>query len=276
MNNIGIIMFNTASMSDKIKKSNLVNIINLHITIGGEEFTSNSLEELEKKVSEKKEIPKTSQPTTGEIINKYEKTLKKYDDVIVLSPDKHLSGTHQNVILAKSMLKEKQENIHIIELKSFAIIEGLACEKAIDFIEAGKDIEFIKKELSEIADKLTTYIIPGSFDYLKMSGRVKISQAIVSKLLSLNIVIKHKDGEANLYKKGRGFKNILKQCDNDLLLQKDIKEIWLANIQTDKKELEQVENVLKKHGDTYKINYGSMVMAAHFGPKTIGYSVIKK
>ncbi len=276
MKKLGVISFNTASFDEEILKSDLIEIIDLHISISGENFESNDLKELENKVKEKKEIPKTSQPTTGEIIEAYQRCLNKFENVLVLSPDKNLSGTHQNVLLAKSMLEERKENIHIIELKSFAIIEGIACLRAIKYIEEGKDIDFIKKDLSLLADNLTSYIIPGSFDYLKMSGRVNLSKTIISKVLSLNIIIKHKDGHADMYKKARGFKGLLKEIDKDLKEQENIKEIWISDVQADEKELEQIKKIL---GNYKKVNYlpkGSLIMASHFGPKTIGYSIIKE
>ncbi len=275
MEKLGIICFNTASMNEEIRKSNLVDVIDLHISISGESFISNDLNKLEQEVKAKKEIPKTSQPTTGEIINAYQKNLEKFEDVLVLTPDKNLSGTHQNAILAKSMLEENKDNIHIIELKSFAIIEGVACLRAINFIKEQKDIEYIKKDLSLLADNLTSYIIPGSFDYLKMSGRVNLSKAIISKLLSLNIIIKHKDGEAGVYKKARGFKGLLKAIAEDLKQEDNVKEIWISDVQADKKEFEKIKSILKKYENVKYLPEGSLIMASHFGPKTIGYSIIK-
>ncbi len=276
MKKLGIITFNTASFNEEILKSDLIDIVDLHISVSGENFNSSDLKELESEVKKKKEIPKTSQPTTGEIIEAYERNLTKFEDVIVLSPDKNLSGTHQNAVLAKSMLEKKQENIHIIELKSFAIIEGIACLKAIKYIQEEKDINYIKKELSLLADNLTSFIIPGSFDYLKMSGRVNLPQALISKFLSLNIMIKHKDGHADVYKKARGFKGLLKDIDKDLSSQENIKEIWISDVQADEKELEQIKNILSKYKNVNYLPKGSLIMASHFGPKTIGYSIIKE
>ncbi len=275
MKKLGVICFNTASFDEEILKSDLIDKIDLHINIAGENFESNDLEKLESEVKEKNEIPKTSQPTTGEIINAYKRNLEKFENVLVLTPDKNLSGTHQNAILAKSMLEEKEDNIHIIELKSFAIIEGVACLRVINFIKEGKDINYIKKDLSLLADNLTSYIIPGSFDYLKMSGRVNLSKAIISKILSLNIIIKHKDGEADVYKKARGFKGLLKAIDEDLKQEDNVKEIWISDVQANKEELEQIKSILEKYENVKYLPQGSLIMASHFGPKTIGYSIIK-
>ncbi len=276
MKNLGVIVFNTASFNQSIKNSEFVKVVDLHISVAKEDFNSSDLFELENLVKEKKEIPKTSQPTTGEIIKTYEESLNKFKDVLVLTPDKNLSGTHQNTILAKSMLEKNKENIHIIELKSFAIIEGIAAQKCIDYIKEEKNIEYIKKELSLLADNLTSYIIPGSFEYLKMSGRVNVSQALVSKLLSLHLIIKHKDGNASVYKKARGHKGLLKEIKKDLTKETKIKELWISDIQANPKELNEIKEILSEFKEVKYLPYGSLIMASHFGPKTIGYAIIKE
>ncbi len=278
MRKIGIIMFNSALKTDKTKNSDLIKEIKLEVEINGKSFKNNSLEELTKEVDKVKVIPKTSQPSTGDLINSYNDWLEKFEHIIVLTPDKGLSGTHQNAVLAKSMLETRQENMHIVETKSFAISELYMAEKTIDLINEGKEIDEILNILKDEPDKFETYIIPGNFEYLKMSGRVNVAQLLIGKIMTLKLLIKHKDGHAEVIKKERGFKKILRDIDQIISASPNIKQIYIGHLSPDPKEIKMLEDLMNTYENIEKkiAQYPSVILTAHFGPKTVGFMTINQ
>ncbi len=275
MKDIGIISFNSASISKKMQECNYLEYINLEVTLDGESYTDKSIKELTDAVDKIGVIPKTSQPTTGEFVNKFAKMLKNYENIVVLTPSEDLSGTHQNAILSKEQFSEdEQKRIHIVCTKSFALSEAICADLAIDLIDAGKGLNEVITGIEDTANNLTTFIIPGSFAYLKKSGRINMAQLAIGKLMNLSLLIRHKNGLAEVYKKERGFKRILKAIDEDLKDQENIKKIYISGLNPDEDEYDKLMKILSEKATVIEAKKGSIVMTAHFGAKTLGYLIL--
>ncbi len=276
MRDIGVITFNSAFKTKKVENCDFIEVINLEVEVDGKSFTNKTIEQMSLEVNKVKKIPKTSQPTSAAFLKAYEKMLNKFKDVIVLTPDKSLSGTHQNAVLSKEMLENGSEHIHIVETRSFALSETFLAESAIDLIIEKKPIDEIILKLDELSQKITTYIIPGNFEYLKMSGRVNVTQLLVSKIMSLKLLIKNKDGNNEVYKKARGFKGILKEVQKEIQDNKNKEMIYYGSLSPITEEIKAFSLIIKTEAKTVSTTDGSVVMAAHFGPGTIGFMVVEK
>lgn len=273
MKKYGIINFNSASFTQKMADFKDLESIFLGVTVDDEDCTYDDSETLFAKVKKSKKIPKTSQPVSGDILETYKKMLEKYEQIFILTPAKKLSGTHQNAVMTRDMLEDELEKnrLHIIETRSFAISEAIICDRAIDLIEADADLEEIISELNQLAKKITTYIIPGTFDYLKLSGRVNLSQLVIGKLMLLKLFIKQKDGLAEVIKKSRGLKKIVQEAVLEKNKYKNIEEIYYTEIGGIDKERELLHKELGEGKTTIS---SSVVLGAHFGPGTLGFAII--
>ncbi len=276
MKEIGIITFNSAFKTKKIEECNFIETINLEVEVDGKSFTNKTIEQMSLEVNRVKKIPKTSQPTSAAFLETYEKMLKEFNDVIVLTPDKELSGTHQNAVLSKDMLESGSERIHIVETRSFALSETFLAETAIDLILENKSLNEVIDRLEELSHKITTYIVPGNFEYLKMSGRVNVTQLLVSKIMSLKLLIKNKDSHNEVYKKARGFKGILKEIQKEVQTNTNKDMIYYGSLSPIDEEIKAFSLIIKTEAKTISTTDGSVVMAAHFGPGTIGFMIVEK
>lgn len=275
MEKYGIINFNSASFTQKMIDCNYIKTILLEVEIDGESCKNNELKEMFDKVKKIKKIPKTSQPTSGNILEAYNKMLEKYEKVFILTPDKVLSGTHQNALLTIEMLEneELQKRLHVVQTRSFAISEAIVCDKLIDLIDSKTETEDILNQLDELSKKITTYIIPGSFDYLKMSGRVNVSQLIIGKLMVLKLLVRHKNGHAEVIQKTRGLKKMITKTYEEKESYENIEQIYFADILGDEKENSLLKEKLGGGTSTIKT---SVVLGAHFGPGTLGFAIVGK
>lgn len=277
MSPIGIISFNSTSFTNKILNSNIVEYINLDVEVAGVSYADKTINELMEATEKFKEIPKTSQPPTNSYIAKYEEMLNKYEDVIVLTPEKGLSGTHQGAVVAKSMISDgKQSRLHIVETKSFAISEALLCDTAIDLIEEGKSVSETIETLEILANNISTYVIPGSFEHLRKSGRVNLTQATIGKLMMLKLLIHQKDETAQVYKKGRGFKKILKIIEEEILTRPNIKKIYITGLGQKENEYNMLKETLSSKCEVIEANSGSVIVAAHFGSESLGFLTLEE
>ncbi len=273
MSNIGIIYSNTSCIDQKIKDFKNGEMLKLHSFLGEEEFFGDS-KELMIAAKEKNIIPTTSQPSTIEIKELIEESLTKYDDIIIFSPSQYLSGTYSNTILAIGMLKTNKNRIHIVKVRSYSLSEYAMITRGIDMINSEKyKIEDIVDTLNENAKHFETFIVPGTLDYLKKSGRVNLSQLIIGKLINFKLLLRHVEPVPNIYKKVRSSKKILQEIEAELI-NKKTKRIYFTSYQDDDK----VEKYLRKIANENNVEFIDcevvpIIIACHFGPKSFGISL---
>lgn len=93
-----ILTDSTAYITEDERKEYGIHMVPLNVIFGDvtyQEETDLTTEEFYTKVKEAKELPKTSQPSVGVIMEKIEELKQKYDDVIAITLSSGISGTYQ-------------------------------------------------------------------------------------------------------------------------------------------------------------------------------------
>lgn len=272
---IALVRFNSSSMTPKMKTYPDLYTIDLEVYIKDERVTNVDNKTLFEKCEKIGENPKTTQPTTGTILKMMTKLSSEYDKIIISSPSLTLSGTHQNVLLVyKDFSEEIKKKFIIQETNSIVISESIVLDYAIDLINEGVEIEKLPKLLEEYSSKVVTYIVVGDLKYLKKSGRVSLSKALLGQMLNMRILIKSVAPETGVYKKGRGFKSILKELVNDID-QTEFDKMYLTSVLRNDKEYDLVK---KKFENSEVVDTGesNTIIASHFGPGCFGVAIVKK
>jgi DegV family protein with EDD domain len=272
MKKIGLIGFSTASQSRKTDAFPDLHTINLKAYIQDDMYVRGNitLGEFFGEVMTRKIAPKTSQPSTGEIIEVYEKMLKKYEEIIIIAPRKELSGTYQNSLLAQEMIEHDKERIHVVEVNNVAMCETLCTERAIALIHQGSEVQYILEEIKSLSSSVITYAFPGSLKYLKLSGRVSGTSAIIGEMLNMRTAVKVTDEFVKIDHKGRGEKSCLKYLNNQIKLYQP-KRACVSDIKADVEFLESVVALVESHGiEVYFTEEADIVTGTHFGPSSLG------
>ena len=145
--------------------------------------------------------PKTSQPAIGEMVSLYEKMkLEGYDFAIALHLSSGLSGTFESAQTAAKMTDFK---VYPIDSKigSFPMVKMI--EVGDRLLAEGKDAEEVVATINEMTLKSRLAFIPSSLNQLHKSGRVSGTQAFVTNLLNIKVVINFEDGKTVLKEKVR-------------------------------------------------------------------------
>lgn len=134
-------------------------------------------------------IPKTSQPSVGDVISFFEDLYEKgYDEFYVTTLSSKLSGTHNSIVLASKELKDKM-NIHVFDTLTVCFSEGLFALKADKMLKAGKSFEEIDDALYQMREHNTIFFAVDSLSYLVKNGRLSNAQAFVGKLLKIKPIL---------------------------------------------------------------------------------------
>ena len=98
-------------------------------------------------------IPKTSQPSVGDMIAFYESLYDKgYTDVFLTTLSSELSGTYNSAFLASKEVADKM-NVVVYDTKTVCFSEGLFALKADELLKQGKSFADIRIELDSFRKK---------------------------------------------------------------------------------------------------------------------------
>lgn len=132
------------------------------------------------------EIPMSSQPPIGEVLDLYEKY--KDCDIINIAMADGLSGTYQSACGAREMVDNK-ENITVINSKTLCGPHRYMVEKAQKMKMEGHSAKEIIEWLKNAAENHESFLIPQDFAFLRRGGRLTPMAAALGSVLKLKPVM---------------------------------------------------------------------------------------
>ncbi len=132
------------------------------------------------------EIPKSSQPPIGDVIEGYEKFPE--DEIINICMADGLSGTYQTACSAVQMVSHK-EKITVFNSMTLCGPHRYMVEKAQQMKLEGKTKKEILAWLEKIKTKTESFLIPQDFGFLKRGGRLAPMTASVGSVLKLKPIM---------------------------------------------------------------------------------------
>ena len=139
------------------------------------------------------QIPKSSQPPIGEVVELYESYPE--DEIINIAMADGLSGTYQSACSAREMVENK-ERITVFNSRTLCGPHRYMVEKAQQMKLEGRSGAEILAWLKEAADKTESFLIPQDFSFLRRGGRLTPVAAALGSVLRLKPVMTlTKDGK---------------------------------------------------------------------------------
>ncbi|MGL4374705.1 MAG: DegV family protein [Turicibacter sp.] len=252
--------------------------VRLSVIFDKEEFIDGetiSVDQFYKRISTEDIIPKTSQPSVGEVVDTIEKIRDLgYTDVLYIPLSKALSGTYQAGYLAKDLVSDI--NVHIIDSKLTAAFLGFMVLEAANLVSLGHSIDSIIARCQELTDNSHVLFLIKDVKYLVKNGRLSNAAGFFGSLLQIVPIIEFtKEGEILAIEKTRTIKKAITQVVNQLTTEiKDNQKIQfflchgmdLELLEKGKEELSAIMDL-----DQVIITPIPPVVGAHVGNSAIGF-----
>lgn len=251
------------------------------LNIGNEEFEDFieiSSDEFYQRLDKNPELDiSTAQTSTGKILQMYEEMKEAgYDQLLVITISKALSGTYQNAILAAKMI---DIDVVVYDSLSLTYIEALMAMSAKKMADDNKSMEEILKELDRIRDNNHVYITVDTLKYLIKNGRLSNVAGAIGSLLKLRPLLHlSKGGKVETIAKVRTTVKAQEELKKRFLEEVSGKNVTAFIVYTNnlpqmldlKDELEEkgLENIL--------LIPLTPVVGCHAGPGTMGVGYIEK
>ncbi|AEH50731.1 DegV family protein [Pseudothermotoga thermarum] len=283
MGKLKIILDSTSDVPrDWIEKYDLA-VIPLHVTWpdGTQEDDTRDLKEIEdfyRRISQAKELPKSSQPSVGEFEALYRKIEQEgYDEILVICISTKLSQTYNSANLAAQQVKIP---VYVVDSKLASAAMPPLARRARELEKEGlKTPEIVKVLNEELAKgRYRAIFYVSNFDFLVKGGRVSRVQGFFGSLLNIYVGI-WIDPEGRLipFEKARGKKRASEMLVKKALdLAKEGSTVRLIMVHANAKEdAEMILEELKKHYKVLDAPFTEMgkVITTHVGPGTAGFAL---
>lgn len=240
------------------------------------DFTNNGNDVFFKALEETTLVPKTSQPSVGEMLLMYEKIRDAgFTDLIVLSISKELSGTYQNSYLAKNIVKGI--NVIIVDTLTTASILLELATVASEMAKQNASIEEILTKVEEIKSSWSYYLTVSDLTALVKNGRLSNAKSFIANLFNIKPVIQfNREGKLVALQNVRTFKKALSLVVE--LILKEVQPNSIVHLAYAKKtpELETLQQQLQAAlpNNPLKLFFLPATIVAHVGLGAIGIGCI--
>lgn len=220
MQKIKILTDSTCDIPESEQKKLGIKIMNFSVVVDGKEykerqdFTNEAFYDM---VDNAKEMPKTSQLTTLDILETFKELYNEgWTDVIYISICSTGSSTYSNANSAALQFKEEttgsgkpKMRIYVVDSKGYSGMYGYSVMQAAMKAQRGENPDDIVDYLKDWASKVEACFVPLTLKYVKKSGRITAASAFAGELLGFRPIIKLSGGDSEVPVKIRGEKNII-------------------------------------------------------------------
>lgn len=280
MEKIAILTDSGSEITPKIAQEYGIELIPLHINYSDESFNDFTVKPKYIYDNIDREVPKTSIPSLGDIVDKFKEIKEKgFDKIICISISSKLSGMYNACMLAKSQVEDV--DIEVFDSKNISMGTGFFAIFARKLINEGLSFEaVIDKMKSKIKDSVPIITLD-TLKYLALGGRIGKVTGIVGNLLNLKLIIScNEDGEYYTVEKNRGtMKNINSAINIVKKELSEIKDYYLVLLQGDNQSaLDYAKESMKDLIEGAKFFYEGQIaptLSIHTGPGLFGICYFK-
>ncbi len=145
----------------------------------------------------------TSQPSAGDVIDLWEKTLRDYDEIVYIPMSSSLSGSCQSAALYAGDFDGK---VQVVDNQRISVTQRQSALDAKALAEGGASAAEIRRILEETKAESHIFIMVDTLKYLKQGGRITPAAAMIAGVLNLKPVLQIQGGKLDAFAKCRGIK----------------------------------------------------------------------
>jgi DegV family protein with EDD domain len=264
----------TAYVTDELKNHPDVYVVPLGIMFGDNAFEDGvdlSTDELYERIRKNKEVPKTSQPSSGRFAELFEKLKEEYEGAIAVHVSSKLSGTLSSCVAGAEMANFP---IETVDSRSMSYAITYLIQLGIQMNEKGIKLTEIAETLREEADLSDNYILLGNLDQFYKGGRMSGTSYLLGSILKIKPIIRiNRNGDFELFEKVRSEKKAVARMIE--LLKDSYHNYQITNIQimhgNVQGKAEELANEVRAVFPKIDIFIGeiSSTIAAHAGEGTV-------
>jgi len=272
---VAVLTDSTAYIPSELRKKYNIHLVYLSVVFDDKSYREEvdiTTTEFYEKMRGAKELPTTSQPSVGQILEKYEELADEYDAVISIHLSSKISGTYQAAVSAGKMVEGIK--VYTYDSEYSCMVQGFYVLEAAQMAQQGKSPEEILARLEDIKQSVKAYFMVDDLTNLQKGGRLSNAQALIGSMLKIKPILHMVEGEILPFEKIRTRKKAISRIMGMLeedAQQKKISKVVFIHGNDEDAAIELRDQFLKQypHFDTY-ISYFGPVIGTHLGEHSLG------
>lgn len=272
---VAVLTDSTAYIPSELRKKYNIHLVYLSVVFDDKSYREEvdiTTTEFYEKMRGAKELPTTSQPSVGQILEKYEELADEYDAVISIHLSSKISGTYQAAVSAGKIVEGIK--VYTYDSEYSCMVQGFYVLEAAQMVQQGKSPEEILARLEDIKQSVKAYFMVDDLTNLQKGGRLSNAQALIGSMLKIKPILHMVEGEILPFEKIRTRKKAISRIMGMLeedAQQKKISKVVFIHGNDEDAAIELRDQFLKQypHFDTY-ISYFGPVIGTHLGEHSLG------
>lgn len=263
-----IVTDSTTSLPPGVRERPDVRMVPLSFRFGSETYRDKvdmTSEEFYERLKTTKVFPTTSQPPAGAFVETYE-ALDAYDDILVLTISRKLSGTYDSAVSAAEMVDRP---IEVVDSRSAEVGAGLILLEALRVVDEGGEFKDVRRAVEAAIRRSKAFFAVGTLEYLQRSGRIGRSRRLLGTALDIRPVLAIEDGEIVPHKRIRGRKRQMAAIVEQVKpVAEEGRPLYFGHVAASE-ELRNLMDAIGVEGERLVSEIGGVV-GCHVGPGTYG------
>ena len=270
-----------SGISVKEGKENGIFVLPMPVIVDGEEFLEGETinnEKLYEALVEEKDVM-TAQPLLKDLLEFWDNILEEgYDEIVYIPMSSGLSGSCHT---ASQFAEEYDGKIQVVDNHRISVTLRDSVYDAKKLVAKGKNAKEVKEELEANAFNSSIYITVQALKYLKKSGRVTPTAALIATAMNIKPVLTIQGEKLDAFAKVRGMKaaynKMIEAAKQDLAERfseypKERLSLCVSGTFTKEEEKEEWLNRVKDEFPGYEVYYAplSCSIACHVSVDTAG------
>lgn len=204
---IHLVTDSTAYLPPDLRSRYNVHTVSLKIIVGDQTYDEDggiTQEAFFKLLAHVETAPTTSQPSSGEFVQAYQKLTAGDDEVISIHISEGLSGTVPNALVAAQQVAT--DRISVVDSRTTAIGLMIMVMAAGEAIAAGKSRREIVAMLERMVREGAAVFMVEDLAYLQKGGRINGAARLLGTLLNIKPILYINEGKIDVLDKVRSSK----------------------------------------------------------------------
>lgn len=276
---INIVTDSTSDLPEDLAKQMGITIVPARVNFGDEEFIDRvdiTADEFYHRLVTGSVVPKTSQPTVGELIEAYERVGQESDGIVSVHPSSKLAGNYNNAVWAKEQANVSCP-IEVIDSLQISMGIGLIVLTAAHATQEANDMDKVVTATESAVKRCQGFALLDTLEYLEKGGRIGKAKSLLGKIMRIKPLIINREGEAHVLGKARTFKGGLQRLQEVAREFAPIDELAVSYSTTpDDAHMvsENLRELLPEGKEPLIVRIGP-VLGTYGGPGVIGISLLR-
>ena len=202
---VAVVTDSTANLPKKAAADLGITVVPLQVLFGNQSYRDGvdlEAEQFYRMMIDSKELPTTSQPSTGLFVEAFTSLLKDHDAIVGVFISAKLSGTLRSAESARALVGG---DITLVDSEKTEYALGMQVIAAAKLAQSGAEPAEMVERMNQVRQSANAYIVVDSLENLRRGGRIGGAAALLGSLLQIKPIITLQNGIVEVHEKVRTY-----------------------------------------------------------------------